>query len=234
MTQESKLKLISLTELADLCARETERFFNRQEHDSGYCFELFHRAIRDDDQVAWQMIYNQYQSLVAGWVLHHRGFETSGEEVEYFVTGAFGKLSKILTSEKLDDFSDLQSLLRYLKMCVHSVITDHNRLDYFTNQVVSFEELTGEVGSADPAPEEEAAERIDNQAFWVRIDEKLQDEKERLVIKGTFILALKPRELCDLHKNMFSDVSDVYRIKQNVLARLRRDPEFRKFLAEDD
>jgi hypothetical protein len=47
-------------------------------------------------------------------------------------------------------------------------------------------------------------------------------------------MALKPRELCDHYAGKFSDVEEVYRIKQNVLARLRRDAEFRKLLGEND
>lgn len=234
MSKAGDPKLVSLKDLAELCAQETERFFKRQEYDTSYCFELFHRAVRGDNQVAWQMIYTQYESLVAGWVTQHQGFEISGEEVEYFVTGAFGKISNILTSEKLDKFSDLQSLLKYLKMCVHSVITDHNRLIHFASYTVSIEELTGEIGSPDPPPEEEAAGRVDKQVLWARINDKLQDERERLVIKGTFLLDLKPRELCRYYKNQFSGVDEVYRIKQNVLTRLQRDPELLNFLAHDD
>ena len=127
MSRESKTTNLSLTDLARICAEETELFFQHRDHDTTYCFELFRRAIRENDQYAWEIIYDQYQTLVSGWVKQHRGFERSGEEVQFFVTGAFAKISSILTSEKFERFSDLQSLLSYLKMCVHSVITDYNR-----------------------------------------------------------------------------------------------------------
>jgi len=46
------------------------------------------------------------------------------------------------------------------------------------------------------------------------------------VVYGTYVLDLKPRELCRRYRSVFSSVREVYRIKQNVLARLRRDEQW--------
>jgi hypothetical protein len=119
-------------------------------------------------------------------------------------------------------------------MCVHSVITDFNRVAGSAFQQVSLDELQSNVKENSPATEEIVLDRFDNQALWDQLTERLNDEKERLVMQGVFILALKPRELCDHYAGKFSDVEEVYRIKQNVLARLRRDAEFRKLLGEND
>lgn len=234
MPDESNPEYLNLTDLADTCAQETELFFQHRDNDTRYCFELFRRAARENDQTAWELIYNQYQSLVTGWVKQHRAFELSGEEEQFFVTGAFSKISSILTSEKFDKFSDLQSLLYYLKMCVHSVITDHNRTLSGASQQVSFDAINPEIKAAGPVPEEQVLDRMHDRELWVWIRERLHDEKERLVIQGVFVLALKPRELFEHYGNIFSEVDEVYRIKQNVLARLRRDVEFRRFLGIDD
>jgi len=234
MSRKNKTTNLSLTDLARICAEETEFFFQHRDHDTRYCFELFRRAIREYDQYAWEIIYNQYQSLVSGWVQHHNGFETSGEEVEFFVTGAFAKISSILTAEKFDKFSDLQSLLSYLKMCVHSVITDYNRKADRANLQISFDDLHLEIETTDPSPESAVLDKLDNQTLWTRLKDKLNDEKEHLVMQGIFVLALKPRELCDYYEGTFANVEEVYRIKQNIFARLRRDSEFRKFLGVDD
>lgn len=234
MSHVSNPKYLSLTDLASNCAKETELFFQHRDHDTRYCFELFRRAVCEKDQAAWELIYHQYQSLVTGWVMQHKRFHASGEEAQYFVTGAFGKISTILTAEKFEKFADLQSLLYYLKMCVHSAITDYNRVADHASLHVSLEELQVEVKASNPAPEDEVTDRMDNQSFWVWVNERLNDEKERLVMQGVFVLALKPSQLCDQYRNKFADVEEVYRIKQNVLARLRRDAEFRKFLDMDD
>ena len=234
MSHASDPKHLSLTDLAHHCTEETEFFFQHRDHDTRYCFELFRRAIRERDQSAWETIYDQYQPLVSGWVKQHKGFEASGEEVQFFVTGAFAKISRNLTSEKFDKFSDLQSVLYYLKMCVHSVITDYNRVTGGVFQQVSLDQLGLNMRDTDPATEEVAMAGFDNRALWRQLNERLNDEKERLVIHGVFVLALKPRELCDHYAGKFDGVEEVYRIKQNVLARLRRDGEFRKLLGGRD
>lgn len=232
MTDEVDLQHLPVDDLAKRCAQETELFFQHLAQDSKYCFELFRRAIRDTDQFAWDMIYAQYKSLVVGWVKNSQAFEASGEEVEYFVNSAFGKLAGILTVEKFSGFAEIGSLLRYLKMCVHSVIVDHNRLADKVN-LYPLEDVENEA-STDPTLENQTMEHAYRQKFWDLVSRRLHDEKERLVMQGLFILALKPRELFERARHMFSDVDEIYRVKQNILARLGRDPEFGKLLGQDD
>ena len=232
MTDVIDLQHLTLVDLAKRCAQETELFFQRQLQDSKYCLELFRRAIRDTDQFAWDMIYVQYKSLVVGWVKNSQAFEASGEEVEYFVNGAFGRLAGILTVEKFSGFAEIGSLLRYLKMCVHSVIVDHNRLADKVN-LYPLEDVENEA-STDPTLENQSMEHAYRQKFWDLISGRLNDEKERLVMEGLFILALKPRELYERSRHKFSDVDEIYRVKQNILARLGRDPEFGKLIGQDD
>jgi hypothetical protein len=232
MSHEIKLQQMAVVDLADKCAQETENYFHQQSHDSTYCFELFRRAIQEHNQSAWEIICVQYQPLVTGWVKQHRGFETTGEEVQYFVNGAFGKIAATLSPVKFDGFSNIGSLLRYLKMCVHSVIVDYNRMVDQVN-LYPLEDASQEP-STEPATEDQALDRSHDRAMWEWINSWLEDEKERRVIYGLFVLALKPQELHDHFQNLFSEVDEIYRVKQNVIARLRRDPEFRKLLGEGD
>ncbi len=234
MLYESDPRLLTLAGIAHRCAQETERFFQRQSHDPRYCFELFRRAILEHDQLAWEMIHAQYQPLVAGWVQHHPAFEAGDEEVQYFVNRTFEKIWVALTPEKFSRFSDLQPLLRYLKMCVHSVIVDHNRSAEQSAWDIQAEESAVENIANDQAIEDGVLDQMYQHQLWEWINARLNDEKERLVVYGSFTLALKPRELYVQFRTMFSDVDEVYRIKQNILARLRRDPEFKKLLGEHD
>jgi hypothetical protein len=227
-----EISRLVVDELAQKCRQETNNYFRHQDHDDRYCFELFRRAIQKQDKYAWDAICVQYQSLVTGWVSQHPGFESSGEEAEYFVNGAFGKISGTLSPEKFQSFSDLGYLLRYLKMCVHSVITDYNR-------AADYADLSGldeaeEEESPEMSPEDQALDDSNRQAFWSLTRTRLHDEKERLVIHGSFVLDLKPQEIYEHFQSVFSDVDEIYRVKQNIIARLRRDAEFRKLLGVDD
>ncbi len=128
----------------------------------------------------------------------------------------------------------LGSLLSYLKMCTHSAITDHTRSLRLAELVALTEEVSFEKGEQGSLIEDQAIERTDRQQFWDSISARLHDEKERQVVYGSFLLALKPREIYDQYRNMFNSIDEVYLIKQNVLARLRRDPELMKLIGKND
>ena len=222
----------TLTDLADLCAQETNHFFRGHEYDSQFCFELFRLAILEHDQCAWEAVFNQYQLLVSKWVQQHPGFETSGEDVLYFVNCAFEKIWIALTPEKFSHFTQLASLLSYLKMCVHSVIVDHNRLLeqanlYLFDEGAAFEKK----GKAD-IMEDSVLSKVDRVRFWDSINARLNDDNERRVIHGSFVLALKPKELYEQYPGKFDSVDEVYLIKQNIISRMRRDPEFYNYLSQ--
>ncbi|HLF27408.1 MAG TPA: sigma-70 family RNA polymerase sigma factor [Anaerolineae bacterium] len=222
----------TLADIAQQCARETDRFFQGQSYDPQHCFELFQRAILEREQSAWELIHAQYQSLVAGWVRQHSGLEASGEEVQYFVNRAFEKIWVALTPDKFSRFSELKSLLGYLKMCVHSAIIDHGRSTDRVSRYATVDEPDIDSKTQHPTVEDQTLDRMYRQSLWEWILARLHDEKERLVIQSTYVQALKPRQIYDQFQVLFDEVDEVYRIKQNVLARLRRDPEFRKLLGE--
>jgi DNA-directed RNA polymerase specialized sigma24 family protein len=227
MTSHPDLNALTLAGLSHRCGQETEAFFRRAAYDPAYCFELFRRALMERNQPAYDRLYAQYQPLVAGWVEHHPSFPASGEEVQYFVNRAFEKLWQALTPDKFPRFGDLKALLSYLKLCTHSVVIDHAR----ARQRALLDEEPGEAILAGQAAaidvEEDAIETAQQQEFWRLINQRLADEKEQAVVFGSFVLAMKPAELHLCYAHLFSDVHDVYRTKQNVLERLRRDQSLR-------
>ena len=54
------------------------------------------------------------------------------------------------------------------------------------------------------------------------IQEELNGEDERMLIYLAYIQGMKPSEISSQHRKFFPTVDDVYRIKRNVLERLRR------------
>ena len=66
--------------------------------------------------------------------------------------------------------------------------------------------------------------------LWQKLNSLCNNEREYLAIHGYFVLDLKPREIYDLYSEHFSDVRDVSRTKDNFLARIRRNDEFKEFL----
>lgn len=231
MSTHSELRALSLNAIRFRCAEESERFFSRQKHDPRYCFEMFRRAVLNRDELAWECVYTQYLPLVKGWVERHSLFPAVDEESQYFVNWAFEKMWVVLSPEKFHRFPDLKSILRYLQMCVHSALVDYMR----AREQAAL--LTDEVGedteleNPDDIPvEEQVFSRSQAESLWSMLDSRLKNEKERRVVYGSFVLALKPGDLLIQFPYVFQDVNEIYLIKENILARLRRDGELREFL----
>ena len=227
------LQQLGLAGIRRRCAEESELFFERQPNDPRFCFELLRRAIVERKEEAWQLIYTQYSPLVSGWVTRHANFEDTGEEIAYFVNCAFEKFWSALTPDKFLGFPDLKALLRYLQMCVHSVIVDHVRLNAHTSLTVWTEQIADEGAGEAWDATTDMLDEVQRREFWRWLEARLHNDKERRVVYGSFFLALKPRELLAQFRGVFRDQSEVHRIKENVLARLRRDPELRSFFGED-
>jgi DNA-directed RNA polymerase specialized sigma24 family protein len=233
MSEKIDLHALALASIAHRCTRETDAFFQRRSHDPAYCYELFRRAIVDRSQPAWHVLYAQYRPLVAGWVERHPAFAISGEEAQFFVNRAFEKMWAALDAGKFAQFPDLKSLLRYLQMCVHSTIVDHSRKAEQVVESVEVESLSDGSSTQGPRSDDLALVGVYREQFWEQINARLNDEKERRVVYGSYVLGLKPRELCETYQETFDDVRDVYRVKENVLARLRRDAELADILGSD-
>jgi hypothetical protein len=220
---------LTLSELDQGCARETERFLRRQDANPRYCFELFRRALRERDERAWECIYQRYTPLVGRWVERHPSYVSSGEDRAYFVNRAFERLSSSLTPAF--PCSELKQVLRYLQMCVHSVIVDHMRAA--EHAVVSAQvELSERAPLPDAGVESQVVAGIDRDQLWGIVRELCGGGQEYAVLYACYVLGLKPAELCRRDPGAFPSVKEIYRIKENVLARLRRDPRL-KVMFED-
>jgi hypothetical protein len=204
--------------VAHLCHQESTRYLQRAPHDPRYCYELFRRAIVERDQQAWTHLFTQYVDetpLVRHWVEHHPLYPASGEDAGYFANRTFEKMWAALRPEKFTRFPDLAALLRYLKLCVNSVITDHLRSTQPEEVPLLEVDAPG-----DDAP----LDRLHREELWRLIESRLHTEQERVAVYCRFDAGMKPSEIYTHYGGLFADVKDVYRVLQNVLNRLRRDP----------
>jgi DNA-directed RNA polymerase specialized sigma24 family protein len=230
MAAEVDLQRLSLSGIAHRCTKETELFFAHRRHDPRPCFELFRRAIADSCQRAWDLVYLQYHALVNGWVQRHSSFPACGEEAAYLVNRAFEKMWSAMTPDKFSRFPELKSVLRYLQMCAHSAIIDAVRMTPPPGVDVEAEMLPVGGAPGGRPVDDHALAQVHRREFWAAIKARLNDEEEQCVVYGSYVLGLKPRQLLDEYPNTFQDVQAIYRVKENVLARLRRDEALHAFL----
>jgi hypothetical protein len=117
-------------------------------------------------------------------------------------------------------------------MCVHSVITDELRRH--DQEDLKLDDHTTPMESDLPAIEDQAMRHLEREELWRFLETKLNDEKEKVCVYASFVLGLKPRHIQEHFASLFPEVEEVYLVKQNVIARLKRDPEIEeRFLAHD-
>src|SRR5438067_4653422 len=116
-----------LSELARRCREETLRFLRAEPRDDAFCFEVFQRAVvgRQDD--AWTAIVAQYRGIVLAYVGQHTAATMMHEPDDYWVNRAFQRFWSAVSADRFGQFPDLAALLKYLKLCVHSVLMDEVR-----------------------------------------------------------------------------------------------------------
>lgn len=229
MSHETKLQQMTIDDLAQKCAQETDLYFSYKTHDNSYCFELFRRAIQNNDERALELVIVQYQPLVARWVdrwlAKHPDFLLVNEEAQDFIAQAFERFWISFTPVKLDRSQSLAAVLSYLQMCVNGAITDAwRKLRHRQFEQVSDEETESPV-EREPTPEE----LLQKTEFWELIRSKSKDPREYTVIYAVFSLDLSPREILAEYPDLFKDINEVYKHKANFMDRLERDEEFKEF-----
>lgn len=241
MSHKNELSLLPFRSLCDRCHRESEHFFAQKEHDPRFCYELFRRAFVHGNELAWDCLYAQYQKLVLSWVTRHALYAGLGEEADYFMNRAFEKMWQGIPAENFEKFPNLKSLLRYLQMCTHAVMVDFARWkeqahlwDRANQPDDGAEEYDPFATIMDPGmrPERTVARQEMQAILWQRLNELCNSEQEQLTIHSYFVLDLKPRQIYDLYREHFADVRDVSRTKDNFLARVRRNEDFKEFLED--
>jgi DNA-directed RNA polymerase specialized sigma24 family protein len=217
----------SVEELARRCHEETERFFQRLTPDPRFCYELFRRALARREDAAFAYLLENYRPLVESWVRRHAGFGDTGEEASVFVTAAFEKLWQAIPPDRFGQFPTIKTLLHYLKLCAGTSVIDYLRSMQDVDPIDD-DDLRKRRPPDAPASLLSGAERAE---FWGEILQRAQSEKEWLVAFACFTLQMKPREVFEEYPGVFESVREIYRVKQNLIERLRRDHELRKSLA---
>jgi DNA-directed RNA polymerase specialized sigma24 family protein len=235
MSVSSGVRHLPLPELTRFCGEETKKFRRGETSDNSACYEMFRRAIRDGDQLAWSRILEQYRGIVLAWVHRHPGSRVVAEDDDHWVDLAFTRLFRAVGPEKLDRFSDVPQILRYLQMCVGSVLQDALRDHRQRLATVSID-----VDERDDSDEPPAALQIksrtvvdrslDARELWAAVEKALPDDDERRIAYLTLVLEYKPSEIHALYPDRFPSVTRIYPLLRGVLGRLQQNPEIREFL----
>ncbi len=221
------LSQMPIADVVVACREETARFLRHELAHDGFCFELFRRAVGERDEAAWAAVFAQYHGMVRGWVRHHPAAPPDRGDDDYWLNRAFERFWNAVGTDRVAAFPNIAALLRYLKMCVHSVLLDESRARGAA-PTTPLEALREQDAASDVA--DSVADQLAASDLWAAVDAEAGSEAERLVARLCFVLGLKPREIHERHSEYFSSVDDVYRTKRNLFDRLRRSPALRHCL----
>lgn len=178
--------------------------------------DLFQRAIVTGDPAAWEALCAHYSTLVRSWLRRHPAAHLADETDEYLVNRTFERFWQCMRPDHFGTFAGLPALLQYLKLCAHSILMDDVRARARQRpDQIPMPEST-------PSPEEGIVGQITASELWQVVSTEARDEAELLVATLTFRHGLRPREIYEHCPDQFATIADIYRIKRNLLERLRR------------
>jgi len=211
--------------LAELCAeartQEHNYLSSLPSHDHAGV-ELFRRAIDEGDSQAWATVIELYRGLLISQAGRQVVRGLVAEDDGFCVDRAFQRFWRATRSHGMNQFTDLASILKYLKMCLLSVLLDEARARR-RQPCTPIDDVPPEARmSGDPAAL--AIGHSSARELWAAVDGELRDNAERLVARLSFMHGLTPREILGRCPNEFADIGEVYRIKRLAIERLRRSP----------
>ncbi len=187
-----------------------------------FCFELFRRAIVENCTLCWHYLHAHYYSLVRAWVVRRNVLDP--DIVDDLTQDAFISFTRFFTPEKLTRANSLGAILRYLKLCATTAVAQMRRRSDSGPSAVEWDEETLDADVQTPSAETLTLERLAAQELWAILEAVCQDQRDRLVARLMFVANQKPAYLTENYPASFIDVYDVYRVKRNLLDRLRRHP----------
>ena len=229
------LELALVSDVRQLPTREvvlrfadaSERFDRGQDSRDSYALELLRRALNEDDVEAWAAFTSQYRRIVLALIRRHAYDRVSGEDEAYWIDRSMERFWRAIRERGLERFQTLGAVIQYLKLCAHSVLIDEIRARSAV-VMTSLDDATFEFARSDDMEAGVLGDLVARD-LWGVIASELHGECERVVARLSFVSGLSPREIHERRPDCCPNVADVYRIKRNLLERLRRNARIQAF-----
>jgi hypothetical protein len=223
---ERPLHQLDLDEIVQGCQLEAGQ---PRSQEQGYCFELFRRAVEEQEQAAWLAIDEQYRYLIHQW-LYDCSPDLPRQAVEEIAPETWPRFWQALARPGVpfsDRFAHVGAILKYLKQCTISVFREYERRIWRREQVRQRLDSDGRQAlSARIVTEDELLTRIDQERLlqqvqaWIRTC--VTDPQEQRVLSLSYEHGLTPAEIAARYPQEFPDAQTVRRLKERILKRARR------------
>ncbi len=214
-----ELNALSIANLQQRCQEQSERFFKRLHYDASYCYEIFHRAIVNRNDLAWEALVSQYTPQLRRWFYAHPSHHNSDEDAEYFINGVFLRFYKAIGPQRFLQFDSLAQVLQYLRLTLHNQITDDLRKQRAPQVNLDDVYNVAATSSADSS--------LDKREFWSLLEAHTNNPQELALVDLMLAKQMKPAEIVAARPDLFETVTQVYRNKENMMGRWRRNQKLR-------
>src|SRR5437763_7719638 len=207
---------MSLPMLTAQCLRELDNYRRGEPCTDTFGVELFRRALIQSDQEAWACLYHCFGGIVRGWLRRHPKREAAYhlENEEYYIAQAFERFWQATTLTQRMKFTTLAAALQYLRASLNGAIVDTLRTDARSREVSLPE--SGKPG--EPYMEDMTS----SSEVWELLQTMLPNGREQRLAYLLYHCGLKPREIVRFCPQEWHDVQEIYRLRRNILERLRR------------
>ncbi len=208
-------KNMRLSALADRCMSEINNFRRGEASNDQYCLEIFRRAMLEHDDAAWTLLVDRFKEFLLAAFRRHPKSEAAShlDSPENYVARAFARFWNAVHNQQVM-FTSLGAALRYLRVCLDSTVLDMLRSDARRNEMP----LPDPGFAGEPAVEDQD----EGSELWEVIRDMLPSERERRLAFLLYQCNLKPREIVRLRPQEFPDVTEIHRMKRNIVDRLAR------------
>jgi hypothetical protein len=204
---------MSLEALTHRSLLEMQKFRRNEPSDDRYCLELLRRALVEQDEAAWNTVYSHWQESVRRWFRRNANCAAAlrHDEEQSYIDDTFKRFWQSVNAQRL---TSLAAVLRYLRLCLNSVLIDTLR--------TSARKKVQALPEPDSPDELLVEESYHESEWWSVIESMLKDERERRAIYLLYQCGLKPKEIMLRCPGEFTDEQELYRFRRNALDRLKR------------
>ena len=207
---------MNATELAAHCVGEINNFRRGEPGTEKYSVELLRRATLQGEQEAWAWIQQCFGELVLSWLRRHSYREAACglDSEENYVAQTFERFWQATALTQHIEFNSLAGALQYLHACLNGAIVDTLRA-YSRSREIPLPD-PGEPG------EMQIEDKFESSDVWDSLKKVIPNGNEQRLAYLLFHCGLKPRQIMLFCPQEFSDVHDIYRLRNNLMNRLLR------------
>ena len=181
--------------------------------DTSFGYELWRRAMMGNEW-AWVWVFDVWKGQVARWVRRQPSW--GGGDAMGLVGDVFVRFWRSVGADRFTErFPTLHTILGYLKQIVFTAVIDATRTQRY-KPIFLEDEVGWEMDDLRPV-EAVLMGRERRAALWGVVVGEVRDDREWLLLEGK-----KARVVFAENAGVFDEVKQVYRMRENLLKRVRR------------